>query len=217
MFLLSFQLKRREKSEIFNIYNFIFFRLQFRISEFFYVINLHLEGNVSLCCYNCFLVVLARRIFRRDCCTRRNDHKHMIRFWSKCISYFCLFRLRNKIFYSYYQMPHESTVDHEDYMSLSDEELETTQICPRSRSVSEAIIQSLPHDKACSTADETEEELTENELNKNSLIRGESLNLPHTRAETPRKLTHHHDEDDSDESSTGSEGVRNGSRANSPN
>lgn len=114
-------------------------------------------------------------------------------------------------------MPHESTVDHEDYMSLSDEELETTQICPRSRSVSEAIIQSLPHDKICSNTEDTEEESAENSQNKNLLMRGESLNLPHTRAETPRKLTHHHDEDDSDESSTGSEGVRNGSRSNSPN
>ncbi|CAD5118793.1 DgyrCDS7473 [Dimorphilus gyrociliatus] len=114
-------------------------------------------------------------------------------------------------------MPHESTVDHEDYMSLSDEELETTQICPRSRSVSEAIIQSLPHERPLPTTDETEDIPSDSSQNTNVFIRLESLNLPHTRAETPRKLTHHHDEDDSDESSTGSDGARSGSRSNSPN
>lgn len=105
-------------------------------------------------------------------------------------------------------MPHESTVDHEDFMRLSDEELETTQLCPRSRSVSDVQTPANSLDKACTLkeTDLREKALLNRARNKSTDVKSqETANLPRARAETPKKLTHHHDEDDSDESSTGSD------------
>ncbi|CAD5111208.1 DgyrCDS540 [Dimorphilus gyrociliatus] len=108
-------------------------------------------------------------------------------------------------------MSHESTVDHEDFMRLSDEELERTQLCPRSRSVSDVQASLNPLDGASPIKDVNLREALllkkARDGSKDSKTQ-EVANLPRARAETPKKLTHHHDEDDSDESSTGSEEVK---------
>lgn len=104
-------------------------------------------------------------------------------------------------------MSHESTVGHEDFMGLSDEELETTQLCPRSRSVSDVQATANSLDRVCTLkeTDLRETVLLNRARNKSKEKSQETANLPRARAETPKKLTHHHDEDDSDESSTGSD------------
>lgn len=128
-------------------------------------------------------------------------------------------------------MPHESTVDHEDYMSLSDEELETTQICPRSRasffesstpltpihgSIANDTLEEVTEEPVLSTPTLISETNDEKEGD-HKLMRIESVNLPHARAATPKELTHHHDEDDSDESSIASDVSKANSRSVSPN
>lgn len=128
-------------------------------------------------------------------------------------------------------MPHESTVDHEDYMSLSDEELETTQICPRSRttffegttpltpihgSIANDTLEEVSEEPVPSTPSSLPEIHEEKEID-HKLMRIESVNLPHARAATPKELTHHHDEDDSDESSIASDVSKANSRSVSPN
>lgn len=128
-------------------------------------------------------------------------------------------------------MPHESTVDHEDYMSLSDEELETTQICPRSRttffegttpltpihgSIANDTLEEVSEEPVPSTPSSLPEIHEDKEID-HKLMRIESVNLPHARAATPKELTHHHDEDDSDESSIASDVSKANSRSVSPN
>lgn len=73
-------------------------------------------------------------------------------------------------------MPHESTVEHEATDPLAQDLVSS--VAMRARSITETI-----ESKA---------------VKRNSAARTEST-VPHLRAETPRKLTHHHDEDDSDE------------------
>lgn len=73
-------------------------------------------------------------------------------------------------------MPHESTVEH-DAAEAPPLEL-VSSVAMRARSITETI-----ESKA---------------MKRNTAARTEST-VPHLRAETPRKLTHHHDEDDSDE------------------
>lgn len=73
-------------------------------------------------------------------------------------------------------MPHESTVEHEATEPLPQDLVSS--VAMRARSITETI-----ESKA---------------MKRNSAARTEST-VPHLRAETPRKLTHHHDEDDSDE------------------
>lgn len=74
------------------------------------------------------------------------------------------------------QMPHESTVEHD---------------------VSEAVPEDMAHGVAMRARSITENAESDT-AKRNSSIKPDSM-VPHLRAETPRKLTHHHDEDDSDE------------------
>lgn len=73
-------------------------------------------------------------------------------------------------------MPHESTVEHD---------------------VSEAIPEEVAHSVAMRARSITESAESD-PAKRYSSFKPDST-VPHLRAETPRKLTHHHDEDDSDE------------------
>jgi len=76
-------------------------------------------------------------------------------------------------------MPHESTVEHDVAEAMPEEVAHIVAL--RARSITE----SAESDSA----------------KRHSTVKPDSTlsTVPHLRAETPRKLTHHHDEDDSDE------------------
>src|SRR5688572_4630552 len=81
-----------------------------------------------------------------------------------------------------FQMPHESTVEHELVKSVIHETPPSA--AHHSRSIDE----------------ETEADLVNGAATAH-LSKKRDSNVPHLRPETPRRVTHHHDEDDSDEES----------------
>ncbi|XP_062539624.1 cytosolic purine 5'-nucleotidase isoform X3 [Armigeres subalbatus] len=105
-------------------------------------------------------------------------------------------------------LPHESTVAHEQRFTLDAPMIQRT----RSRNPG------TPNDQQATGVEEVSKEvsaITEKDLN--MLVVSGNVSVPHTRPETPRSVTHTHDEDYSDEDSDDQKknGARRGSSAGS--